>query len=285
MKIGEDTKELLIIIPIVVIFSLLSALSMDIFITLIMLSASTFLFFFALKSKYHLLLKTLSLFVLFHFIIFPYLYVVLIKIDSKAFRIDTEIQKNELIIAEQELSEKYQLMILSKGEVVTMQLLDSKSAYLDSSFNYLNNDNILSIDTFLLHKSTIYKNMGRPSAGFSTLSICDSKGINIVNLTGDNGNKISDDLTLKEFLNLQLETIKKTNNKLAVDKDKIEEKDIWSYRRILAYSINIFETDNLKPKTKSANIIFFIHKFLVAIFILGIIGTSFYEFLIEEKRK
>lgn len=285
MKISKETKKLLIIIPIGVVFSILSTLSIDIFITLIMFSVSTFLFLFALKSKYDLLLKTLSFFILFHFIVFPYLYVVLIKIDSKAFHVDSEIEKNELIIAEHELNEKYEMMILSKGEEVAMRLLDSKNTYLDSSFNYLNNDNILSVDTFLLHKSTIYKNMGHPSAGFSTLSICDNKGINIVNLTGGYGNKISDDLTLKEFLNHQLETIRKTNNKFEADKYKIKEKDIWSYRRILAYSINIFETDNLKPKTKSANIIFFIHKFFVAIFILGIIGTSFYEFLIEGKRK
>jgi len=285
MKISKDSKELLITIPIMVVFGLLSVLSIDIFITLIMLSISTFLFLFALKSKYDLLLKTLSFFVLFHLLVFPFVYVILIKIDSKAFHIDTEIEKNELVIAQQELSEKYELMILSNGEGVAMRLLDSKSTYLDSSFNYLNNDNILSIDTFLLHKSTIYKNMGHPSAGFSTLSICDSNGINIVNLIGDYGNKISDDLTLKEFLSYQIESIRKTNDKLAVDKDKIEEKDIWSYRRILAYSINIFETDNLKPMTKSANIIFFIHRFIVAIFILGIIGTSFYEFLIEGKRK
>lgn len=285
MKISKDPKKLFIVIIIGVICSLFSALSMDIFITLIILAASTFLFLFALKSKFGLLLNTLSFFVLLHFIIFPYIYVILIKIDHKAFHVDTEIEKNELIIAEQELSEKYEMMIFSEGEKVSLRLLDSKSTYLDSSFNYLNNDNILSVDTFLLHKSTIYKNMGHPSAGFSTLSICDSKGINIVNLTGDYGNKISDELTLKEFLNQQLEAIRKNNNKLAADKEKIEEKDIWSYRRILAYSINIFETDNLKPKTKSANIIFFIHKFLVSLFILGIIGTSFYEFLIEGKRK
>lgn len=285
MNINKDLKELLVIIPITIAFGVLSAISMDIFITLIMLSVSLFLFLLALKLQYDLLLKTLSLFVLLHFIIFPYIYVILVKIDSKAFIFDTEIEKNELNTAEHELCDKYNLTVLSKGEGVTLHLLNSKSTYLDSSFNYLNNDNILSIDSFLLHKSTIYKNLGHPSAGFSTLSVCDKMGKFIVNLTGEFGNKISDELTLKQFLNNQLIAIKNANSKLEIDKNKISKKEIWTYRRILAYSINIFETDNIKPKTRIANIIFFIHKFLVSLFVLGIIGTSFYEFLVEGKKK
>lgn len=284
MNISKDNKKLFIITFFSLIFSFISALSTNLFLTLILLSLSIFIFFIATKSRYTLLLKTFAFFVLFHFVLFPYLYVILIKIDSKAFQIDSEIEKNELIIAEQELNEKYEITNLSKRENILKKMLASKSTYLDSTFNYLNNDNILIIDSLLFHKSYIYKKGGNRPRLYSTLSICNSKGKSIINLIGDYGDNISSDLTLKQFFNNQMKTIKTTNHKLIIDKDKIEEKDIWSYKRILAYSINIFETDNIKPKTKVANILFFIHRFLVAIFILGIIGTSFYE-LIEGKKK
>lgn len=281
----EMTKQDLVVYSCMAAFMVLGGISMNMLITMLMLVLAGALFWYSTQSKFTLLLKIFSIFVLLHFIVFPYVYVVILKTAPKSFQIDSEIEDNELVIAQQEINERYELKILENGTDIALKLLNSMDTYLDSSFHYLNNDNILYMDTFMLHKSTVYKDMGHPSAGFSTLSICNSKGQNMVNLIGEYGNCISDEMIISEFLSKQIKAIGKANSKLDLDKDKINNKDIWSYRRILAYSINIFDTDNLKPKSKLANIIFFIHKLIVWIFIVGIIGSALHDFVNDNKKE
>lgn len=283
MKKIKKISETIGIILAGTVLVFLSSISTDFFITIIILSVSVFLFLFALKSKYDLLLKTLSIFVIIHFLIFPYVYVLFLKHDPSSFSIDLEIEQNEILIAQQEIQEKYRINDLETTKGIIIKLLNNNNPYLDSTFNYINQDNIVFIDSVILHKTATYIEEGPPSAGFSTLSICDIEGQNIANIVGEYGNNISKQLTIREFLKDELSKITETFSKLNHDKKKIEDKNIWTYRKILAYSLNIFDTDNMKPITRFANAIFFFHKFFVVIFILGIIGSTFHDLLTKKE--
>ena len=275
MKINEKIKEF--IVPSLVFLFISAIISTDLLITLFFVLVLVLLFFLAPKSKSPLLLRTLSVFILFHFIVFPYLYVMLLKFDSNALVFDSVIEQNEITNAQKEIQENYEIDQMLINKTVVLKLLSSNNSYLDSSFQFINGDNIVFVDSFMLHKTYVYREKG-PPIGWNGVSICDHKGQNLTRLKGE-----TNKLTIREFLAKELVGIEEISLNLFSDQKRVDNKEIWSYRRILAYSINIFDTGNLNPKTKLSNLLFFIHKWLVKILLLGIIVTVFYQFLIAKK--
>lgn len=276
------TRQSFILCFIVVICVILSLIFADFLIALLIFITVVLLYLFSIKSKCSLLLKTLSLFVFFHFLIFPILYVILIKLDSQSFMFDSVIEQHEITNKKNEIEEKYKIKDLINDKKIASKLLKTNNTYLDSTFKYIDKDNIVFIDSFMLHKTSVYIFRGYPSASYATLSICNMKGEIQANILGEYGNNISKDLTIREFLTIKLSQIKYVSTNLNEDNIKVKNKEIWCYRRIIAYSINIFDTDNMKPKTKISNILFFVHKLFIGIFILAIIATAFYDFLIDK---
>ena len=87
----------------------------------------------------------------------------------------------------------------------------------------------------------------------------------VLKFSRESVNKIQDFKKEKEKL--------KTNNK------------IWSYSRILPYSLNIYTTGNLQPKTRLSNIIFHIHQLILSVGIIGLIVNLSSTYLSTHKEE
>ncbi len=276
----KNNKRDIIILALSIPLIILSSIYTDFLVTFIILMISIFLFVYSYGSKFKFLLRTFSVFIFLHLIFFPWLYVSIIKIDSNSFKIDSEIESNEISQFEKEITKKFNPDGLINDQQIITKILSSHNSYLDSTFNSINNNNVLYLDSFILHKTAFHRKMHRPSGGFASIAICDIKGNNLTNIIGYEENlDFPLDITIGEYLSKRSTSIQKDYQKFNTENLKKQSKETWNYRRLLSYSINIFDTDNFNPKRRLSNGIYFVHKFIVVVLIFGLIGAAFYDML------
>lgn len=235
------------------------------------------------KSKHNrLLFQSISLFVLFHLMIFPITYTFIINHDYENIRIDENIFINEkekkleeAKRIENEINSDYKT-ILTKKEI--NELLTSDKEALDSiHWQDINNKQLLFLTNRILTGKN--KNIAIPGSKLR-------KSIDIYKLDGKKSASISsesDKNYLSEILKEHIIELDSKKNEITKEIERIESNSFWSYRQVLPYTINILFTSNFEPKSKSANIVYFIHNVLVVGFLFTLIFGSFQHFL-EKKR-
>lgn len=237
-------------------------------------------------SKYKVLLRLLSIYILLHFIIFPVIYVFLITSNSKSFDIDTSITNNEKEIFSGEINDNYSPKLTSKLIQITNQIYKDSCSLLDKNISYLEEGNIIVLNEYLITLTTISCDDSHPRT-CTLLNICDISGKAVIQNKHDNNMLVGSfggsvrDLVLKisrESVN-KIQDFKKEKEKLKTNNK------IWSYSRILPYSLNIYTTGNLQPKTKLSNIIFHIHQFILSVGIIGLIVNLSSTYLSTHKQE
>lgn len=256
-------------IAIVVIISLiLSFITNEISLVGLIISFLILLFMYSIKlkkSKKRQFFYLLSTFLLLHLVVFPYIYLLLLKYDANSLKFDNYISKAEKNISLQSIEKEFNPLILKSELNITNTILQSDSLKLDTSIAYLNSGNILKIDTlmiftspYIIRSSDEYDYIG-PSV---ELKVCDFRGKYISSIYGINDDYNSrDSMSIREFLYEIKNELNNNLDKYKLIRDDISSKDkYWSYENILSYCINIFEAGNIAPKSRLANVVFFLHK-------------------------
>ena len=114
--------------------------------------------------------------------------------------------------------------------------------------------------------------IGPPGPGsiISYLNVNQKNGILLRTLQLEDNQNFNSISLRKLLFQLKDSYVRQINNFKKDTARVIERNDIWTYRKILSYSINIFFTGNMVPKTKLANVIFFLHELITVTFLLGI---------------
>ncbi len=266
-----------IIFLIIVLVSILSHFFQDFIYVFILLSISVLIFLYSFRERYSLFLRYTSIFVFLHFIVFPLIYVFLIKQNPESFEFSKQIYKNEKDFSISNINSIYSPKEIKKQLKVINNLLDDNSSKLDTTFKYINKGNILITPKFILSKNSIRDLRFNRPASRVVLNVTNLKGIQLAEIySNQEGHSFYD--SNKKIRNFLIERKKKLTIKLnEFQKDFksiVENKNIWSYRQILSYSINIFFTDNMIPKTRTANILYFFHQIIVVVFLLGLISNQ-----------
>ena len=101
-------------------------------------------------SKYKVLLRLLSIYILLHFVIFPVIYVFLITSNSKSFDIDNSILDNEKEIFSEEINDNYSPKLTSKLTQITNQIYKDSCSLLDKNISYLEEGNVIVLNEYLI---------------------------------------------------------------------------------------------------------------------------------------
>lgn len=248
-------------------------LSKDIFWTILFLYLFFFTIYFSKQNKHKFLFLTISIFSLFHVVIFPYVYVFFLRYNPDSFLIKEEVFENEKSVAIREITDKYNPKKLEASLLYIDSILNENEIALDSTLQFINNKNILLLNNFFIYMSI---QQGDPKAPDTwTAILCDNNGhvlyefhIPDHDLSETLGNLI---LTEKTRIDSEIRTFHDR-------KFNYEEARIWNYSNILWYTINIFDSENISPISRSANIVFSLHKIFFYI-LMVIIGSSFFDAL------
>lgn len=285
-----EKKELIQIFVGASIFMLLSSYIKELSLVILMIFFCVMIFLFSFYSKFRVILQLLSLFILLHLIIFPSIYLLVLRYDSNSFEFDNYIEKTEKKSSLSKIQKEFEPKQLTSKLNIINSILNSNSSKLDTTLVYLNNKNIITIDSFRIFVSSSYLDKEDVSGLPDHRSNID---FTICNFNGHFIEKISE--TGQSYLERENRTIKQflDESKGLLSGDLVGYKNIkkdielnnkfWSYSKILPYCINIFDTGNINPKTPLSNVIFFIHKFLVWVFIVGIIMSLLPNYFEKNK--
>ncbi|MFD2100562.1 hypothetical protein [Flagellimonas iocasae] len=257
---------------------------------LFFLSISLSLFFLKTKKRpLDNLIKISALFILIHIVIFPLFYLSQLKKDSKSFEFDNYIKNIEKDNALNDIRSNLKPNEIEKRLELIKELLSdgNENLYLKLSEIY-NSNQIYRLNNFLFIGRINEFEKGPPGTGLKyerLIYIYNIDGIHkkdIVEYVGSVQDTIKG--SLFNFLSLEKQILENKLSDFSSLNHEIEKQEnFWTYSRILPYVINIFNTDNIKPKSRSANFLFFTHNFIVVVFIIGLLGSSLYSIINQKK--
>lgn len=243
------------------------------------------IFYLSFKSKHKILLKIVALYIFCNFILFPFIYLALLKFDKKSFQVDSNIFASEKSAALEDIEDIYDPKTLRNNLIPLGALISDTSKIIDTSIQFLNDGNIISLTNFILSKGCIEVPFDRPMYK-GTFNICAKNGHQITFLKDeDEGCNLGDGKeSIRKYLVKSRDKISKMLQNFDSESRKIILKnDIWTYKQILPYSINIFSTSNMTPKGRVANIVFHFHQFFVATILIGLL-VSFFQISVSYKK-
>ncbi|PHO00747.1 hypothetical protein CSC82_27180 [Rhodobacteraceae bacterium 4F10] len=270
----SQSKEIILIVLLSTIALILSHFFQD-FIYIFTLSFICF-FIYTLSFKYKIktFLRLLSVFLFLHLIIFPLIYVLILKYDSSSFEFDSTIFKNEKENSITNIKEKYNSE-KTKHYLESIDLvLNENSPKLNQKLEFLNKGNILITKNYLISKNCNDDFSFNHPVSVVSINISDLNGtlISSVSSNSEGCTFSNSELNVKNYLIERKEKLsKKYLNYQSVYTEIVKNNRIWSYRQILPYSLNIFFTGNITPKSKLTNIVFFVHQIIVFVFLLSIL--------------
>ncbi|RSC93326.1 hypothetical protein [Tenacibaculum singaporense] len=219
-----------------------------------------------------------------HFIVFPKVYVYILKNNPQSFKFDEYIQNNEKEISLKEVVKEYSPEELVSQKSLVDSIIELDEGQLKKKLEYLRGGNILKIDDFQFYIDIEERELlpGQDSDELVLrfdLKICNKEGILITSINDNYGSEVNYKNTVKSFLRNISNDLKYSLENYKTIRMQIEERNIfWTYDKILPYSINIFNTSNINPKSRLANNIVFLHQIL-----LGIIGVVILFFITLTK--
>ncbi|MES2807315.1 MAG: hypothetical protein V4619_01735 [Bacteroidota bacterium] len=240
---------------------------------------SVALYFVASKSKFVALLRATAILMFLHALVFPFIYLLLISINPKSISFDEEIYQNVVQIAASDLNINYSPKELNRRiEVIKSFITDS--TVLNHSIEWLDNGNLIVSDSHII---TVNQENTLPDKGGYTVDFYNKSGSKISTIfLRYNDFSLKDCKDVKDFLKsiLAMENVKLAN--YVIESKAIESKDIWTFNRVLPYSINIFNSKVIKPISGLANLIVFIHQILVVVITIGIIAAIVRDIFIKK---
>lgn len=235
------------------------------------------------KPQIKLLFRAISLFIFLHLILFPVVYSVIINKNTQSIRIDENIflyEKERKLLDAKRIEKEINSNPNNKKErKIINKLLDKNNEKLKNiAWNEVDKKQMVFLDSKILTCETVYR-MRPGDRVMKAISIYDDSGQKLIKL-----NSLSEKNNLSSIFLDYLTELDSKKNEIAAEIKNIESNTFWTYRQILPYTINILFTDNFNPKSKSANIIYFIHNILVVGFLLAFIVSFFQYYLINNTK-
>jgi hypothetical protein len=208
-------------------------------------------------------------------VVFPLIYLSILKINQNSFEFANTIANFEKKEALLELNQDFQTTELIKTDSLLNYILNVKTSVLDSSLDFLENRNFVLVGN--IAASAVNELLPPGTDPLSRIRISDKTGTILKEFSFSYSAKTR----MSSILIRNVLTKIKSDNKVDINKFNITEynikvkSDIWSYRKIVIYTLNVFFTSNMVPVSRTANIFFFIHHFVCIVFILGAISGLF----------
>ncbi|MCS4301013.1 hypothetical protein [Chryseobacterium sp. BIGb0232] len=245
------------------------------FLILIILSFCAYLYRVSKYEKYQKFKYTiacLSIMLTLHLVVFPFLYILMLKNDPASFEFKTAIHDNrkKLVLNEwidNSKSIPYEIKFLENLKLSNYSILNKQLKELKQLI--FGQRNIIYTDYHLNLPSKTYDFT-------ATVYIFDNKGILKKRLY-----KVGSQVELDsiKFGSVITEDINRLKNELKYYRDKkveLDRNNFWTFATLLPYSISSIFTGNMSPLTPMANILYTIH--YVVIYCIGI--GVFLHFLI-----
>jgi hypothetical protein len=273
-KSNRETIGSIISVVVAVTMTITFASNRSAFWTILFILIFGTIFLISYRAKHKLLLRLISVFGLIHFVMFPYIYIIFLNINSNSLLVNTNIVVNEKNAALKEINERYDPEQLNKDLLLIDSVISCDNLVLDSTLQYILDENMVIMDYYILHKSFDISLNGPPPIDYlSTIVVSNMAGKCIGEFSVD---RYEPESKLRDvFLSLKRSINERLNN-YSIRKTQYEQYQIWNYSRILWYSINIFDSKSIVPNTRGANVIYFIHRFFIY-FLLALIGTTIYN--------
>jgi len=238
--------------------------SLDLFMIFIVILCSISTFLYANKTRYKILLKVFAVYIFINFLIFPLLYLALLRINPESFKIENSISKSEQNISLIDLENNYSPVKLQSNLLVINNVLEESGTELDVNISILNMGNLIKTKLYSLSKDCHSVRAQRPMYK-ACLHIYDLVGNKIVSILDKNeGCLLSpSEITVREYISREKDKINKQINQFDQEHKEITlNNNFWTYSQLLPYSINTFSTGNFVPLSKLANILFYLHFFI-----------------------
>jgi hypothetical protein len=240
----------------------------------------------AKKFKYKKILFIATLFTFLNTIVFPLIYFVLLSVNPKSFEINQMLLETEVDLFKNTTEVNYQPKILKHQIALIKKISVSSSSALETPIEYLNNSNVLSIDSFLLYKGIEFTDSRRsmrkksPRGGYASLVITDKNGVylNSVGMSSSSAKNLAEQMTLKDFLSYRVKKLEKQYlaYQLEIQNGKINK--IWSFPSVIKHSVTIFNTSNFNPISPIANCMWWIQvavTSIISVILLALITNPF----------
>lgn len=275
---NRDTQFIVTMGIFMVIALILTRFFQDTIYIFFILTSCIFLYMLSYSSKFKFFFRSLSIFLFLHLIVFPLIYVLILKKDTASFEFDSTIFNNEKEYSISNVRNKYDSKKLNKDIETINLVINEKSDKLKLNLKYLNEGNIIFTSKYMISKNCNDDfRRNRPSS-LVALNISNLNGtlVSSISTNSEGCSFGNSDRTILNFLVTWKEILSKKNNRFQENYEQITENNgIWSYRQILPYSLNVFFTGNMTPKSKTANIVFFFHQIIVFAFLLSIVVNQF----------
>lgn len=236
----------------------------DIMIITIFIALSVGIFLISKKTKFSILLKLISFFIFFHFIFFPFIYVYLLNTNTNNIKIEKDVLNSEISNSYSNLDEIYGKSLSEKHKIID-DILKTEKKFLETKI-----DSIKLNQMFILNKYIIIYNYGykfKERDPYVIFHLYNKKGIYISQIDDIK----ADFLNVNSVFKVALKETKNLQKLKTREIEQVKNNQFWSYKNVLPYSINIFYTSNLVPKSRISNVIYFIHNTFVFITLMSLI--------------
>jgi hypothetical protein len=205
------------------------------FFTILTVGVSTFISF---HTRYKLLFRTFALFVFFHILFFPWIYLKLLKNDPNAIIIDNDVYKVVNSQASDDIINKYEPVKIEQNISVLKSLVDKYPELVNRNFEWLAEDNVLITEKYVV-RLTEYD----PERPIRELIFYDKVGNQSTTISFRNYEIMTSKVeksSIKDFFNTLINYYASKRSEFYLESSKIKSRDIWTFNRILPYSVNIF---------------------------------------------
>ena len=250
------------------------------FIPFSIFSVSAALWMFSRTSAYKALFRALSLIFLFHCLVFPFSYLVLLKNDSESLIIDDDVFQSVNKNAYNELLVNYQPAVTDTIVRVINECLKDKSA-INKDANLVDNKNLLKCANYFL-RLDIMKTAEIRYLAFNAYNMTGNRLFEVNIRQDDLPDGLVYNRAIKDYLQFVLQMQLKKKQDFFVEQEKIKKKDVWTFNRILPYSLNIFNSKSIKPVSALANIIVTLHQFSVILIGFGIVAALVRDIFVKN---
>lgn len=220
------------------------------------------------KSKYTI--ASLSIILILHLVIFPFIYTLMLKNNPASFEFKTTIHTNRKQIVFNEW--------INDSQSLPHEIKDLENIKLSN--NIISNKQLKEFKNLNFTKSHIIymdTNFDIPSRNLmATIYIFDKNGILKNKLHKSGSQKEIDSTKFENVINHDINYLKSELQYYKIKKTELDRNNFWTFTTILPYSISSIFTGNMSPITPTANIFYFIHYVLV--YCIGI--SIFVHFLI-----
>ena len=273
----------------VIILKEISSFTMFLF---ALISILLFIVSFKLES-WSLALRLLAVFIIFHLIVFPNIYLDQLEKNPKSFEFDNYIKSIEKEKSLLDAKIEYEPELLDFKKRVAGLILEDSSSILEEPMEILSRDDIYFLENFIIYgkgrprKEIMDNEIMHPTKNLlpkDILVVCDKEGKYITDFFQlEHFYFNHDKRSIKEFFRdmngyLQGNIVDYSNLKQAIQ----EQNQFWTYGKIFPYVLNVLNTSNINPKSRTANIIFFVHYLIIAVFVISLL-TSSLDSLIKRK--